>query len=325
VTAVPPTDVRPTRRRTPDRSAGLALAVAAAVLAGVVGGCDARPPAPASAAPAPSSSDAERNGDGLLVANGGALGVTEAGALVRFGGPDDATDEVVAGGGVIVAIGAAGMSVSDGPAGEPRSWRLLEQPDRADANPRLVGMSPGGTTLARVIGELQGHAFDLELMDLAAGPARRISVTRGLDGAPIWIGPSMVAVHVIREDQESGFAVVDLATDGVADIQSYGFTLSASADGGRVAFDDAATGEVLIGERADMNDAGLARMTRLENGSGAAADRVALSPDGRRLAIVRRTDTGRAIELLVEVDGTWRSAGVIPIRGEGTASVAWLR
>jgi hypothetical protein len=73
-----------------------------------------------------------------------------------------------------------------------------------------------------------------------------------------------------------------------------------------------------------MNDAGLALMTRLANGSGSGVEHVALSADGRRLAIVRRTDGATAIELLVEAGAAWRPAGAITIPGDGPVSIAWL-
>jgi hypothetical protein len=73
-----------------------------------------------------------------------------------------------------------------------------------------------------------------------------------------------------------------------------------------------------------MNDAGIARMTRLATPTGAGADRIARSGDGRRLAIVRRTDRGSTIDLLVAADGGWTPAGTVTLPGVAAVSIAWL-
>ena len=105
---------------------------------------------------------------------------------------------------------------------------------------------------------------------------------------------------------------------------SYGVALAASADGAVIAFDDATTGDVLTGRRADMNDAGIVRMKRLASPTGAGVDRLALSGDGRRLAIVHRTDSGSTIELLVAAGSAWTAAGTITFPGDRPVSIAWL-
>jgi hypothetical protein len=52
-------------------------------------------------------------------------------------------------------------------------------------------------------------------------------------------------------------------------------------------------------------------------------ERIALSADGRRLAIVRRMDAGASIELFVEVDGVWHAAASLTTPGDGAVSIAW--
>jgi hypothetical protein len=224
---------------------------------------------------------------------------------------------------VVAVDQQAAYRISDQSGSGIRSWQLVPLPgDRPPS--RLIGLSPDARTLAVAIGELQARPFDLVLLDLASGTERSIEVARGLDGPPIWIGASIVAVHAILDNQRSGFTFVDIPTGAATDVPSYGVALAASADGSRVAFDDGKTGEVLVGGLADMNDAGLVHLTRLANESGSGVDHVALSADGQRLAIVRRTDGATAIELFVAADAAWRPAGAFTIPGEGPVSIAWL-
>ncbi len=298
----------------------------------VLGGCAApvapgpSPPPSRSAPAATAASPVARpaDADGLLVAAGGALQVSAAGALEPFDGPAAISVEVVAAGGVIVVVDATRALWVSGPsAATSRAWAPLPTSPATPAS-SLVGLSPDGRTLALASGAMQARSFDLVLRDVGAGTERLIDVPRGLDGPPVWLGPDIVAAHAIRDDQTSGFTRIVVATGEVADIPSYGVALAATADGATVAFDVATSGQVLVGARRDMNDAGLDRMTRLSSPSGAGVERLALSADGRRLAIVRRTDSGSAIELLVVADGAWRQVGSIEIPGDRAVSIAWL-
>jgi hypothetical protein len=260
------------------------------------------------------------------VAAAGALQISANGVLVPFDGPPGASVEVVAARGVVVVVDDAGRLLrSERPVAGARSWNPLSLAPRRNENPRLLGLSPAGTTLALADGELQARSFRLVLVDLGGGAARSIDVRRGLDGPPIWVGPAIVAVHAIRDDQTSGFTDVDLATGTATDVPSYGVALAATADGAHVALDVAATGEVLAGERTAVNDGGIGQMQRLGiPAGGGGVERIALSGDGTRLAITRRTDTATTIELHVLVEGAWRTAGSIAIQGDRTVSIAWL-
>ncbi len=331
---IPPVPaIRPTRRRASGRS-GFAIAAAMAGVATVLGGCAAPiPPAPsptlvqsasASAATPSATAEGRSDGDGLLVAAGGALQVTRSGVLVPFDGPDALSIEVVAAGGVVVVVDATGVLRASQPAtAGPRTWRAIPAAAGTPAS-SLIGLSPDGTTLAMVSGAMQGRAFDLVVRDVERGTESRIEVLRGLDGPPVWLGPDGVAIHAIRDGQRSGFTSVVVATGDVTDIPSYGVALSATANGGTVAFDEATTGDVLVGALLEMNDAGVGRLTRIRSPSGAGVERLAISADGRRLAVVRRTATGSTIELLAAVDGDWDLVGAIAIPGERAVSIAWL-
>jgi hypothetical protein len=49
-----------------------------------------------------------------------------------------------------------------------------------------------------------------------------------------------------------------------------------------------------------------------------------MSPDGARLAIVRRSDAGGSIEIVVRLGDDWRTIRTLTTLGEGPISVAWL-
>jgi hypothetical protein len=334
----PPIRPRPTRssRRAASGRPAVVPLVALAIL--TLAAC-VTPPAPSSSPSgspwaeatagsptSPSPSAAAPSSDGLLVAAAGALQITANGVLVPFDGPPGTSVEVVAARGVVIVVDeAGGLLRSERPAAGARSWRPLTPAPRPGENPRLLSLSPTGTTLALADGALQARSFRLTLVDLGDGATRSIDVARGLDGPPIWVGPAIVAVHAIRDDQTSGFTVVDLTTGAVTDVPSYGIAVAATADGTRVAIDVATTGEVLVGERSAVNDAGIAQMARLAIPPGrGGVERIALNGDGTRLAITRRTESGTTIELHVLVDGTWRAAGSIAIPGDRTVSIAWL-
>ena len=327
---VPPTrPTRSSRRAAPGRPAAVLLVILAIV---ALAACSI-PPVPsiassveATAGTSARPSAAPPSSDGLLVAAAGPLQISADGVLVPFDGPPGPSVEVVAARGVVIVVDDAGALLrSERPAAGARSWSPLTPASPRDGNRRLLGLSPAGTTLAFADGELQARSFRLVLVDLGGGTTRSIDVARGLDGPPIWVGPAIVAVHAIRANGASGFTEIDVGAGTATDVPSYGVALGATADGTGVALDVAATGEVLVGERSSVNDAGLVRLKRLATPpGGGGAERIALSGDGTRLAVTRRTDTATTIEIHVLVEGRWTPAGTIAIPGERSVSIAWL-
>ena len=331
MTALPPTRrVRPIRRPAPGRSIAAGAVAIAAVGALLLAGCGTSP-RPPSSSPGETATDAapasrEPTGtDGLLMATGGELRIMTTDGPVPFDGPSGPVVEVVVAGGVVVTVdGSGGVERSVAPPAGPRSW-LAVPVARGDAsNPRLLALSPDAATLALAAGEMQARSFRLVLVDLATGARRSFDVGRGLDGPPVWIGPSTVAIHTIGPGQRAGFTEVDTGTGRLADGPSFGVAFAASASGDVVAFDRALTGDVLLGPRSDATEAGIDRLVRFPGPPDAGVERLALSADGRRLAIVRRTAAGTTIELLHELDGAWSSGQTIVNRGEQAVSVAWL-
>jgi hypothetical protein len=327
MTALPPIlALRPSRRPAPGRPAVARSLSLACAIALAVAGCGTRPAEPSLAAASPSA-EAPPAIDSLLVATGGALQVTNAdGSLIAFDGPAEPVVEASAARGRVIAIDATGHArLSAEPAGGARVWQQVQLAAEDAGDRSLLALSPIGTHLALLRGAPQGEGFDLVVRDPTGPESRAIPVARGLDGPPVWIGPSIVAIHVIRDNQRSGFAFIDLATDAVRDVPSYGVALNATADGGVVAFDEATTGDVLVGSRVDMTDAGLERLVRIAGPAGSGVDRVALDGAGTRLAIARRVADGTTVEILAAEAGSWRSVRTLSIPGDRVVAITWLR
>jgi hypothetical protein len=188
-----------------------------------------------------------------------------------------------------------------------------------------MALSPIGKELAFAVGDPQGERFDLVILDVATGASRAIAVEPGLNGPPSWIGPSAVAIGVIGPDGNSEIATLDVNRGGVTDASAAAGVISATVDGLRVAVDDP-SGDVLIGKTATWRSGSLDSMTRLHGPAGSGVERLAMSPDGHRLAVVRRDDAGTAsIELFHDLEQGWSSVRMLTVPGDGVVSVAWLQ
>ena len=310
MSAIPPTRHSRQSRRAKAPIATTAIAALSLATAALAAGCTS-----------------EQSLGGLLVATGGPLHVTDAsGALVPFDGPVDPVVAVSASDGHVVAITAAGSFVtSDGSSGT-RTWRPVDVPPTVAGDVRLMALSPLGRELAVVVGAPQGSAFDLVVMDLGLGQSRSIAVDRGLNGPPAWIGAGMIAINVIKPDGESGIAAIDSHSGALSDDAIDGRVVAASDDRRHLAVDDPANGDVLVGVLDGQALGPLTQVTRLGGPAGSAVDGLSLSPDGGRLAVVRRTEAGAAsIEIYGELDQGCRSVTLVAVAGDGPVSIAWLR
>jgi len=264
---------------------------------------------------------------GLVVAAGGRLAITDAaGALAPFDGPAEPVVAVTASGGHVVAATAAGALVTrSGTASQPRVWAAVSAPAGMATGPPLIALSPLGTVLAVAVGALQGERFDLALVDLGTCTSRTIAVARGLNGGPSWIGPTTVTVDVIGPAGNAEIASIDAGGGGVTDETVTAVAISATADGQRVAVDDP-SGDVLVGDAASWRRGLLESMTRLHPPAAAGVESLAISPDGGRLAIVRRDDAGTpSLELVNSVGLRWTRVRVLSLVGDGAISIGWLR
>jgi hypothetical protein len=265
--------------------------------------------------------------DGLLVAADGRLRVSDgSGALASFDGPVDTVFAVTAAGGRVVAGTAEGVLwTSPKTGGGTAAWEKLAAPRALSAGPPLMALSTLGNELALAVGDPQGKRFDLVLLDIRTGTSRTIPVARGLNGPPAWMGPATVAINVLGPTDHAEIATIDTASGGVTDERAAAAVIAATADGQRVAVDQP-SGEVLIGDAEAWRRGALASMARLPARAGSTVESLALSPDGKRLALVRRDEAGAAsLELYVAIDEGWTSVRSHGLTGDGPISIAWLR
>jgi hypothetical protein len=305
----------PTRRLSRSVSPMVTAAVVAAALvtAAVVAASCGSAPAPAV--------------DGLLVAADGRLRVSDgSGALASFDGPVDTVFAVTAAGGRVVAGTAEGVLwTSPKTGGGTAAWEKLAAPRALSAGPPLMTLSPLGKELAVAVGDPQGKRFDLVLLDIRTGTSRTIPVARGLNGPPAWIGPATVAINVLGPTDHAEIATIDIASGDLTDETATATVLAAAADGQRVAVDQP-RGDVLIGEVEAWRQGALASMARLPARTGSTVESLAISAEGRRLALVRRDEAGAAsLELYVAIDAAWASVRSHSFMGDGPISIAWLR
>jgi hypothetical protein len=305
----------PTRRLLPAGPPIVTAAVVAAALvtaAVVAAGCGT--------VPAPAV-------DGLLVATDGRLTVSDGyGALASFDRPADPVVAITAAGGRVVAGTAEGVLwTSPETAAGTAAWQKLPAPPAVAGGPPLMALSPLGKELALAVGDPQGKRFDLVLLDMAAGTSRTIPVARGLNGPPAWMGPATVAINVLGPTDHAEIATIDTASGGITDESAAATVIAAAADGQRVAVDQP-SGEVLIGDVEAWRQGALASMARLPARMGSTVESLALSPDGKRLAVVRRDEAGAAsLEVYVAIDEGWTTVRSHGLTGDGPISIAWLR
>jgi hypothetical protein len=276
--------------------------------------------------PEPSAAAGVPTLDGLLVATGGQLLASDAdGALSAFEPAPDRADAVTASAGVIVVTDAAGETMLLDTTAPAPAWETVELPADMPGSVRLTAIAPSGRELAIVTGDPQGSSFALARLDLRTGTSIAISMTRGLNGPPSWIGTGTIAVDVIRNAGQSGIAMIDLRTGVVADQPGPATMAVSSLDGGVLAIDDPATGDVLIGDLASWQAGGAATMRRIHGPPASGVEALAMSTDGMRLAIVRRSDAGGSVAFVIRLGDEWSTARTLAMSGDAPIAVAWLR
>jgi len=303
---LPPLRLLPGAARAFRAAAAIALVVIAAGLAG----CQSDRPAVA----------------GLLVATGGQLRLTdEDGGLAAFGGPPDPVVAMTAANGRVVAATSTGALLwSSGSTGSP-TWTAINLPAHPADEPMLMSMSPLGTELAVVRGDLQGEGFELGIVDLDAGTVRSIPVARSLNGPPSWIGSTEIGVVVIKPDGGSGMAGIDSRTGAVSDDVLDARVASIRTDVRHLALDDQMSGDILVAIVDGTSLRPVGPVARLEGAQVSSVESLALSFDGTRLAVVRRTDSGAgSIETFRLTDAGWSRVRSIPLSDDGPVSIAWL-
>jgi len=282
-------------------------------------------PVPTTARSAGPPTTIEPHLDGLLVTGDGALLVTEAsGNLRAFDPAPGQVAAVTAAAGEIVVIDPDGQAARLDASAIGPAWVPVPLPAQQPRAVRLAVLAPGGTELAIASGDPQGVDFAVTVLDLTTGRSNSVPVDRGLNGPPSWLGPDTIAVDVIRDPGHSGIATIDVPSGVVTDRHGPGSVVVSSIDGSRLATDDPATGDVLIGDIASWEAGATRTMLRIPGPPATGVEALAMSGDGTRLAVVRRSDTAGSIEILVRVGDDWRSVRTLTRSAEGPIVAAWL-
>jgi len=329
----PPIDRRvPLRPRRPGRHepGNARPRLVAAIVLVLAWAAGSGPPAPGTPAPDRSTSsssavDLEPALDGLLIATNGRLLISDAGGgLLDFEPAPGRVASVTAAAGVIVAIDEAGEAAFMDTQTGARSWTTLALPADRHATVRLAALGPTGVELAIAAGAPQGPAFVLTVLDIRSGAWRAIPVSRGLNGPPSWLGPATVAVDVIRDVGHSGIATIELGSGVVTDRPGSATVPSSSIDRTRLALDDPATGDVIVGDVASWEAGALDAPQRIHGPPATGVDALAMAGDGSRLAIVRRSDAGGSVDVVVRRGDAWRIVRSMTGLGDAPISIAWL-
>jgi len=311
-------------QRFPTRSAG--AIVAAIVLAGCGSPGPSASPAGSFSPPVTFSASPEPSVGGLLIAWSGPIQVTdETGALGALPRSPAEVSAVAAGSGRIVAISPPVKAFTADALASPVEWQPIDLSAAGDRLTTLVAVSADGRRMAMVGGAMQADAFDLDTVDLPGGPIHRLTIPRGANGPPAWLDDKTVVVDVITRAGASGLAAIDISNGAVTDRFGPGIEASFSADGSRVAL-IADGGDVLVANAQSWRSGLLDGSVGLPGRSDQTAERVAISPDGTRVAVVRSSTTRPTIvEIWLFANGAWAEAVAIPVGGDGPATIAWLR
>jgi hypothetical protein len=309
--------------------------LAAIALAIALAGCGAphRSPAPSEpSSPDPSHELSPEPSPGLggllVVANGRIRETADDGSLGPFDAPDEAVQATVASPDRVLVVGADGRTWVSTGTGSGRTWAALPASVTAPGIAPLIALSPGGTLLAAARGHPQAARFDLDLVEIPSGTARRLVVPRGLNGPPAWLASSTVVLDVIPAGGSSGLAAIDVGTGAVKDSVGPGIEVAVSADASWVAVIDDG-GDVLVGDGRQWRAGRIEMLVHLRDiGSvpGSTAERLAISGDGRRVAIVRRhADDAADVEIWLRDGGSWSRATLLEHLTSGPVSIAWMR
>jgi hypothetical protein len=278
----------------------------------VTGGCTTQPP--------------EDHGGLIVAANGQVQLVSDDGDNKEVAGaPAGARRATVAAGRIVVVDDAGTIVLSDPPvAGVARSWRVLKIDAASGRAMTGIDLSLNGRSVAIVRGDPDTAGVDVVTVDVETG----VATTRELDlmanGPPSWVGPSTIALEVIKPDQQVGIATLDVATGAVEITQASGFEASATGDGSLVAV--ATEAGVVVRKTSDWLSAAADGAVELPGPDGATVLDLAIDAAGTRLAVVYADPSGTSasIVMLRRNGATWDKATSILIPGDGPVVIDWL-
>lgn len=265
---------------------------------------------------------------GLAIVSFGPIRVTNAeGEAEPIAGPPDDVRGLTASKGRIAAESIDHrFFISDDPAaGAARTWRPLAIDAPPNLTPTGMDLSPDGRVLAVVFGNPDAPGLELVTVDVETGERERRPMDLAANGPPSWLGQDLLALEVIRPDQHSGVATVNLATGQMTITEAVGFAPSAIADGSRVAIAGSPDG-VVITDTATWLKGGDAAGSPITPPAESSLQGLALDADGTRLAVVYAANSGAASTVVIlRLSGTaWENVASIPIPGDAGVSVDWL-
>jgi hypothetical protein len=310
---LPPTP--PSRHFIPLGPRRLRVAAMVLVMAFAVGGCDQAHP--------------DARVAGLVIASNGTIRVTVVeGQPEAIAGPVGGARRVTASNGRIVAETADhGLFVSDGRGvGAARAWRPLAPEGPSSRTPSGIDLSADGRTLAIVLGDPDTPGLELVTIDVETDAATTLAIDMMANGPPSWLGPDLLALEVIRPDQHSGIATVDLKTGGVKVTDAQGFALSATRDGSRIALAEATSGLITITDRKDWLAGVPGDALGITSPTESTIQDVAINADGSRLAIAYAANSGAtwSVVILRLNRRVWETVSSISIPGDAAVSIDWL-
>lgn len=237
-----------------------------------------------------------------------------------------------AGGRLIVTTADGRLLVGD--AGAPASLRSLTAAGARPDPTRAASLSPDGTHVAIASPDApEAEPFELSVVPIARGEARRVTVRAMPNGPPFWIDRDRIAIRATAPNGARRLLLASYArlSDGVVDGPGPSGDVTIATGAGLIVGLRDATGELFEARVADWLAEGDARTTPIgisppKRGSSLLS--LAVTPDGNRLAIVWSDPSGAAATTIAIYarGGGWHEVALLAVpSGPGRALVAWTR
>jgi hypothetical protein len=221
-----------------------------------------------------------------------------------------------------------------GEAGAPASLRSLTAAGARPDPTRAGGLSPDGTLVAIASPDApEAEPFELSVVPIARGEARRVTVRAMPNGPPFWIDRDRIAIRTTAPNGARHLLLASYArlSDGVVDGPSPSGDVTIATGAGLIVGLRDATGELFEAGVSDWLASGDARAALIsisppEPGSSVLS--LAIKPDGSRLAIVWSDPSGAAATTVAIYArrGGWHELVRLPVPGgPGRALVTWTR
>ncbi|HEU4674215.1 MAG TPA: hypothetical protein VFS32_15080 [Candidatus Limnocylindrales bacterium] len=171
----------------------------------------------------------------------------------------------------------------------------------------------------------EGGLLTLRIAPLAAGPSRRITVSRlRSNGPPVWLSDGRVAVVATTTAGADVLAVIDAGTGTATTLPFDAVDLVASADGKTAALVEAAA--VRVGPADELGQASFGQPVNVVPPAGAQLAEAALDGTGERIAFAWEDEdlTPFAIEVATAASG-WQVVSRVDVPAGATRiRLAWV-